>query len=284
MQAAQEKKKKVRVGNVISVYWPEDKAWYHGEVISLGDDDASSDEICEVLYEDGEREVINLKEEKYKISNKGRSSRNVCLLADGDVHAQLASIREILYDIGTCCLHDHRPLSLLLKLVMLLYDVPPQIPLWKKRCVLCTFCMLGGLSATSAHVRNMCNKKIYSLHFVGLDAYIADRLPSKGVSSSRQAWWQAWYEGIDSAVEASSIPLLVSFVEKLAQILRPSIKTNWWKIQVCCCCSTCCSKSSDCIYTRVYSIFVISFLVLSRQNVLFCLSSFLPSSTSESLV
>ncbi len=118
MQAAQKKKKKVRVGNVISVYWPEDKTWYHGEVISLGDDDASSDEICEVLYEDGEREVINLKEEKYKISNKERSSRNVCLLADGDVHAQLASIREILYDIGTCCMHDHRPLSLLLKLVL----------------------------------------------------------------------------------------------------------------------------------------------------------------------
>ncbi len=140
------------------------------------------------------------------------------------------------------------------------------------------------LSATSAHVRNICNKKIYSLYFVGLDAYIADRLPSKGVSSSRQAWWQAWYEGIDSAVEASSIPLLVSFVEKLARILRPSIKTNWWKIQVCCCCSTCCSKSSDCMYTCVYSIFVRSFLVLSRQNVLFCLSSFLPSSTSESLV
>jgi hypothetical protein len=211
MQAAQKKKKKVGVGNVISVYWPEDKTWYHGEVISLGDDDDSSDEICEVLYEDGEREVINLKEEKYKISNKGRSSRNVCLLADGDVHAQLASIREILYDI-------------------------------------------------------------------------ADRLPSKGVSSSRQAWWQAWYEGIDSAVEANSIPLLVSFVEKLARILRPSIKTNWWKSQVCCFCSTCCSKSSDCMYTCVYSIFVRSFLVLSKQNVLFCLSSFLPSSTSERLV
>jgi hypothetical protein len=50
-----------------------------------------------------------------------------------------------LYDIGTCCMHDHCPLSLLLKLVLhvALY-VPPQIPLWKKRCVLFTFCMLGG--------------------------------------------------------------------------------------------------------------------------------------------
>jgi hypothetical protein len=101
MQAAQRKKKKkkqkVKVGSVISVYWPEDKTWYHGEVISFNDDDAS--EICEVLYEDGEREVIKLKEEKYKIGNKARGQKLCRLLADGDVNAQLTSIREILYDI-----------------------------------------------------------------------------------------------------------------------------------------------------------------------------------------
>ncbi len=105
MQAAQRKKKKnqkVKVGSVISVYWPEDKTWYHGEVISFNDDDAS--EICEVLYEDGEREVIKLKEEKYKIGNKARSKKLCRLLADGDVNAQLASIREILYDIGTAAI------------------------------------------------------------------------------------------------------------------------------------------------------------------------------------
>ncbi|KAH9542764.1 hypothetical protein CY35_13G024400 [Sphagnum magellanicum] len=160
MQAAQRKKKKkkqkVKVGSVISVYWPEDKTWYHGEVISFNDDDAS--EICEVLYEDGEREVIKLKEEKYKIGNKARDQKLCRLLADGDVNAQLTSIREILYDIE-------------------------------------------------------------------------DRLPCKGVSSDRPAWWQAWHVGIDSAVEARSILLLVPFVEKLARILRPNIKTNWWKIQ-----------------------------------------------------
>jgi hypothetical protein len=164
MQAAQRKKKKqtVKVGSVISVYWPEDKTWYHGEVISFNDDDAS--EICEVLYEDGEREVIKLKEEKYKIRKNAPGKKLCRLLADGDINAQLTSIREILYDIE-------------------------------------------------------------------------DRLPCKGVSSDRPAWWQAWHVGIDSAVEARSILLLVPFVEKLARILRPNIKTNWWKIQVCC--STC---------------------------------------------
>jgi hypothetical protein len=80
------------------------------------------------------------------------------------------------------------------------------------------------------------DKNFYSLHF-GVDACVEDRLPCKGVSSDRPAWWQAWHVGIDSAVEARSILLLVPFVEKLARILRPNIKTNWWKIQVCC--STC---------------------------------------------
>ncbi len=64
------------------------------------------------------------------------------------------------------------------------------------------------------------DKKFYSLHF-GVDACVEERLPCKGVSSNRPAWWQAWHVGIDSAVEARSILLLVPFVEKLAQILRP---------------------------------------------------------------
>jgi hypothetical protein len=59
------------------------------------------------------------------------------------------------------------------------------------------------------------DKKFYSLHF-GVDACVEDRLPYKGVFSNRPAWWQAWHVGIDSAVEARSILLLVPFVEKLA--------------------------------------------------------------------
>jgi hypothetical protein len=146
MQAAQRKKKKkkqkVKVGSVISVYWPEDKTWYHGEVISFNDDDAS--EICEVLYEDGEREVIKLKEEKYKIGNKARGQKLCRLLADGDVNAQLTSIREILYDIGTAAITSSPiPFSHIENLVFpLLYEKSLQIPSGSSS-LLCTFCMLG---------------------------------------------------------------------------------------------------------------------------------------------
>ncbi|KAG0586051.1 hypothetical protein KC19_2G060000 [Ceratodon purpureus] len=55
-----------RKGDAISVFWPLDNTWYHGRIDSF---DAVSGE-CEVLYDDGERQGLNLFTTKYKFEVK----------------------------------------------------------------------------------------------------------------------------------------------------------------------------------------------------------------------
>ena len=90
-------KKKVKVGDTISVYWPDDRVWYKGEVLST---DGALD-TCEVLYEDGEREVLILTKEIYKVHAGSRKRLfDKVLGSDGDVSKQLAAIAAILFDMG----------------------------------------------------------------------------------------------------------------------------------------------------------------------------------------
>lgn len=92
-------KRKVKVGDAISVYWPDDRTWYDGEVKSI---DAISG-TCEVLYNDGERETLNLEEEKYKSKGgKGEELIDRVLASHGDISKQLEHIADVLRDCGIC--------------------------------------------------------------------------------------------------------------------------------------------------------------------------------------
>lgn len=89
--------KKVKAGDTISVYWPEDRVWYEGEVLFTHDTSSA----CEVLYEDGEREVLTLTKEKYKIIEGGKKGvLEKVLENDGNISKQLAAIAAVLYDMG----------------------------------------------------------------------------------------------------------------------------------------------------------------------------------------
>lgn len=93
------KRKDVKAGDAISVYWRADRTWYHGEVISI--DEVSG--ICEVLYEDGEREQLNLAKERYKIKDgKERKEELIdrVLASEGDLSKQLQHVADVLKDIG----------------------------------------------------------------------------------------------------------------------------------------------------------------------------------------
>lgn len=90
-------------GDAISVYWPLDKTWYDGRIESF--DAVSGD--CEVLYDDGERQTLNLfKQTKYKCKVK-QGVRVVELIdivraVDGDVSKQLKHIGDALRSMCKC--------------------------------------------------------------------------------------------------------------------------------------------------------------------------------------
>lgn len=90
--------KEVAAGDAISVYWPEDQTWYDGRVQSL--DSVSG--ICEVLYDDGEREELNLSQERFKVKRDVEVVELLhgVLAADGDVSKQLDCIGDVLRDIA----------------------------------------------------------------------------------------------------------------------------------------------------------------------------------------
>lgn len=90
-------KRKVKAGDAISVYWRADRTWYDGEVKSI---DVVSG-ICEVLYDDGEREKLNLEKERYKIKGgKGAELIDRVLASKGDLSTQLKHIADVIRDIG----------------------------------------------------------------------------------------------------------------------------------------------------------------------------------------
>lgn len=61
---------------------------------------------------------------------------------------------------------------------------------------------------------------------------VEDRLPSKGVCSSRVGWWSAWHAGAVSAVQAESVILLAKSARELSCQLRPNVTTSWWNSNV----------------------------------------------------
>lgn len=61
---------------------------------------------------------------------------------------------------------------------------------------------------------------------------VEDRLPSKGVCSSRVGWWSAWHSGAVSAVQAESVILLAKSARELSCQLRPNVTTPWWNSNV----------------------------------------------------
>lgn len=90
-------RRKVKAGDAISVYWRADQWWYDGEVKWI--DEATN--VCEVLYEDGEREELNLTRERYKIKDgKGEELIDRVLASEGDVSKQLKHIADVIRDIA----------------------------------------------------------------------------------------------------------------------------------------------------------------------------------------
>jgi len=91
-------KRKVKAGDAISVYWRADRTWYDGEVKWI--DEVSG--ICEVLYEDGEREELNLAKERYKIKKDGKGEELIdrVVASEGDVSKQLKHVADVIRDIG----------------------------------------------------------------------------------------------------------------------------------------------------------------------------------------
>jgi len=102
-------KRKVKTGDAISVYWRADRKWYDGEVKLI--DGVSG--ICEVLYEDGEREELNLAKERYKIKDgKCQELIDRVLASEGVVSKQLKHIADVIRDIGwRSCLIESFPIS-----------------------------------------------------------------------------------------------------------------------------------------------------------------------------
>lgn len=89
----------MNVGDAISVYWRDDRKWYNGEVTLVNE--ISGD--CVVLYEDGERETLNLAKERYKIIKGGKAREELLdhvLASRGDLSKQLQHIAVALRDTG----------------------------------------------------------------------------------------------------------------------------------------------------------------------------------------
>ena len=93
-------KSEVKAGDAISVYWPEDRKWYDGQVESINAISCT----CEVLYDDGERGLLNLLEEKYKVKRGGEGDRLIDRVraSNGDVSKQLDHIGAALIDMCKC--------------------------------------------------------------------------------------------------------------------------------------------------------------------------------------
>ena len=63
-------KSEVKAGDAIFVYWPGDREGYDGEVESIN----VVSRTCEVLYDDGERRLLNLLDEKYEVKRAARAT------------------------------------------------------------------------------------------------------------------------------------------------------------------------------------------------------------------
>ena len=52
------------VGQTLQVYWPLDRAWYSGRVLSYTEAQGST----QVVYDDGDVEMLHMVMERYKVS------------------------------------------------------------------------------------------------------------------------------------------------------------------------------------------------------------------------
>ena len=65
----------IDVGFPLKVYWPDDKLYYTAKVISKNQELSGNSNIVTLLYEDGDRETVDLTEEKFKIVHCSNSTR-----------------------------------------------------------------------------------------------------------------------------------------------------------------------------------------------------------------
>ena len=65
----------IDVGFTLNVYWPVDEKYYTAKVISKNQELSGNSNIVTLLYEDGDRETVDLTEEKFKIVHCSNSTR-----------------------------------------------------------------------------------------------------------------------------------------------------------------------------------------------------------------
>ncbi|GLJ55690.1 hypothetical protein SUGI_1196270 [Cryptomeria japonica] len=87
---------KIKVGDGISVYWDDDKAWYPGEIVEIDE----AQELCHIQYEDGEHEHLNLKDPdvKFRVGKNWRSVLREKKRKNGK-EPVLKAVADILFDV-----------------------------------------------------------------------------------------------------------------------------------------------------------------------------------------
>jgi hypothetical protein len=65
----------IDVGFPLKVYWPDDKLYYTAKVISKNQELSGNSNIVTLLYEDGEKETVDLTKEIFKIIHGSNSTR-----------------------------------------------------------------------------------------------------------------------------------------------------------------------------------------------------------------
>ncbi|XP_073392753.1 uncharacterized protein [Physcomitrium patens] len=90
-------KSEVKRGDAISVHWPMGRTWCDGRVKTIDVDSG----IYDILFNDGEGEVLNLFKEKYKVKAGGKEDELLdrVLAGERDVSKQLGRIGDILRDM-----------------------------------------------------------------------------------------------------------------------------------------------------------------------------------------